>query len=424
MDILNSFASAKKNISRGALSLAMIGGLSLMTAAAFADDPTSMAPPVGSSDSQVTDVSSTSADSVFNWKEVPADQQVPVNRVTFDQGGYQIYDNAGETIIVPFANQNLYVMKFAQSTNGQMYFTNEGGYPILYVPKGGYLENATVAGAHWYPFGQEFHPSEPVFLGIAPSYSDYVDMGWYPDMNCYGGYYGNTSFISGGVFLPTIGLFFEFGGHPYYGWGGYHRYYEGHPGFYHTNYYRHDFYSWAGRPRGGFHEFGGAGGHTYYAHRSFGGGGFGGGNVRSFRGTSNYGQINHNSYTVNHNNYSGGQHFGGSQNNGGRTFRGTSSYRQNGGSFGGGNTHNFSQNTHAVSGGQSFGGGGNSTFRGASSSGQSDRSFGGNQGGRSFGGNQGGHSFGGGHQSSGGGGHQNSGGGRQGGGGGGDHHGR
>ena len=75
---------------------------------------------------------------------------------------------------MPFTNQNLYVMKFAESQNGKLYFENEGGFPVLYVPKGGYLENATVAGARWFPLGENFHPADPVFLGIAPSYTEFV----------------------------------------------------------------------------------------------------------------------------------------------------------------------------------------------------------------------------------------------------------
>ena len=44
-----SSASFKKNISCGALSLALATGISLAAGAAFADDPTSMAPPVEAS---------------------------------------------------------------------------------------------------------------------------------------------------------------------------------------------------------------------------------------------------------------------------------------------------------------------------------------------------------------------------------------
>ena len=89
---------------------------------------------------------------VFDWTDVPQNQVVPVERAAFDAGGYQIYDTTGDTIVVPFTNNNLYVMEFAKSTDGTMYFVNDGNEPILYVPRGGYLENATVPGycPFWY----------------------------------------------------------------------------------------------------------------------------------------------------------------------------------------------------------------------------------------------------------------------------------
>ena len=148
MYLLYSLAAAKKSISRGTLSLSLSAALSLAAGAAFADDPASLAPPVQTNVPQGADGSGASADSVFNWQEVPASQQVPLLRATFDQGGYQLYDTAGETILVPFADQNLYVMKFAPSSTGTLYFENAGGYPVLYVPTGGYIENAGVPGAH------------------------------------------------------------------------------------------------------------------------------------------------------------------------------------------------------------------------------------------------------------------------------------
>ena len=146
-----------------------------------------------------------SRDTVFQWTEIPQDQQVTLTRAVFDQSGYQLYDAVGETIIVPFTGHNLYVMKFGRSGNGRLYFVNDGGTPTLYVPKNGYLENATAAGARWYPFSKDFHPEHPVYLGVAPSYSGFVGMGWYPGMYAFGGYWSSTAFISGGVFGPSAG---------------------------------------------------------------------------------------------------------------------------------------------------------------------------------------------------------------------------
>ena len=90
---------------------------------------------------------------------------MPLTRAVFDQNGYQLFDTVGETILVPFTNNNLYVMKFAPSPDGTLYLVNQGDVPVLYVPAGGYLENAAVAGARWYPFPDEFRPAQPVFLG-------------------------------------------------------------------------------------------------------------------------------------------------------------------------------------------------------------------------------------------------------------------
>jgi len=195
---------------------AAVAGLALLLTplAARCDDvPTAMAPPT----SAPAVAPSTDTSSVFNWKEVPENQKVPITRGVFDQGGYQLYDNVGETIVVPFANNNLYVMKFAKSDDGTMYFINDGTYPILYVPKGGYLENATVPGAKWYPFTPKFHPSTAVFLGIAPSWHAFIGMGWYPDMMCYGGYYCNAPF-GDGIFIGTPGFFLAIGGFSCYSW--------------------------------------------------------------------------------------------------------------------------------------------------------------------------------------------------------------
>lgn len=297
-----TMTSVKKGGLRWALSAAAAAGLLCLTGRAYCDDPVTMAPPIDSYSTQSADNAPPNAgpDTVFKWSEVPADQQVPIRRAVFDQGGYQLYDNAGETIVVPFTNQNLYVMKFALSTNGTTYFVNEGDVPVLYVPQGGYLENATVPGARWFPFSEKYHPSQPVFLGIAPSWTTYVNMGWYPGMYCHGGYWGENSYVSGGLFLPTIGLFFEIGGRHYDGWERYHDYYDYHPAPYRIGYFHRDVYRWSDRPywvarpfegaghrdggyrhdgdyrrAGNSHAFGGdhagSGDHRYVPHRTFGG---------------------------------------------------------------------------------------------------------------------------------------------------------
>jgi hypothetical protein len=321
-------------------------GLLALTAGAFADPPTTMAPPI-SSQAQTGDpvAAGAGADSVFQWNEVPENQNVPLTRAVFDQGGYQLYDTAGETIVVPFANNNLYVMKFAVSPDGTTYFVNTGSAPILYIPRGGSLENAAVPGARWYPFSKEFHPAEPVFLGIAPSYTDFVGMGWYPDMVCYGGYYGYHPFIAGGLFLPTLGLAFFIGGHPYYGWGSYHHYYYYHSAPYHVAYVNRGIYHSGGR---GFGTFRGTG--RSLAGRPYGatGHGFSGGTVHegrafssghTFKGAQGFNGAGHTAYA--HRAFSGS-----------RTFQGTRSSSGGGRSFSGGHV-----SAHYSGGGHAFGGG-------------------------------------------------------------------
>ena len=146
---------------------AVTAGLPPLITAARADPPTAMAPPIPMSAPQSVGVNA-GADSVFGWQEVPANQQVPLTRAAFDQGGYQLYDTAGETIIVPFTGQNLYVMKFARSTTGTMYFLNDGSHPVLYVPRHAYLENATVAGARWLSLRQRLPPGPAGLPGDRP----------------------------------------------------------------------------------------------------------------------------------------------------------------------------------------------------------------------------------------------------------------
>ena len=163
---------------------------------------------------------------VYQWQDVPVGQQVPVQRAVFDQGGYQIFASTGETIVVPFVNQNLYAMKFGQ-TSGNPYFVNEGSAPVLYLTPGMGLENAAAQGARWYPFANNFAYQQPVYVGIAPSWSDYTRMGWYPGMSYYGGMWGYNPYRV--AWMP--GFYISIGGHRYSDYGGYRSYYTTH-----TNY--------------------------------------------------------------------------------------------------------------------------------------------------------------------------------------------
>jgi hypothetical protein len=290
MNIPNVVRQLMTGISRWLLTGFALAAMLALTVAARADDPVAMATGGQSAVDQPAPggAADDTQDSVFNWSEVPANQQVPITRAVFDETGYQLYDTAGETIEVPFAGDNLYVMKFAVSQTGEMYFVRDGDTPILYVPDGGYLENATVQGARWYPFTPDFQPTQPVYDGIAPSWDDFVDMGWYPDMACWGGYWSSAPYFDGGVFLPMVGFTFVIGGHSCFGWAAYHTWCGGHPAPYRIGiWHGGDGGWWRNRVAvgGAFHGsgFGGerggsVGGLTYNHGRSFAGarvGGFG-----------------------------------------------------------------------------------------------------------------------------------------------------
>jgi hypothetical protein len=325
----------------------------------------------------------------YNWTDVPVNQQVQIQRAVFDQGGYQLYSPQG-TIVVPFANQNMYVMKFGQSNNGGMYFINNGQYPTLFLPPGASLSNAAQPGAQWYPFPQNYAYTQPVYVGLAPSWSAFTGMGWYPGMSYYGGYWGASPYS---IMGPMIGLHFLIGGSPYYGWNSYRSYYMGHPGYTPMRVVNRTVYNQAARTSfnrgGGFgsgslgrRSFGSAG--TAFGGRStgsFGGGqrsfgsGFGGSTPRS---TGSFGH--------------GPSGFGGSFGSGRHSFPVSS-----GGSFGGSGAFGGARSMPSTptpsrpafgSGGGSFGGSSHSSFGGGGfSSGRS--SFGGGSfgGGRSsFGG--------------------------------------
>jgi hypothetical protein len=262
------FGKAFKALTLSALACVLLG---IAPSPAKADSPVTMAPPLQSPSYHVTQNSSldSAQDSVFQWSEVPQNQKVAIQRAVFDRDGYQLYDTKGETIVVPFTNNNLYVMQFAQTKDKHMYFVNHNGtVPTLYIPKNGYLENDAVPGARWYPFSKDFHPSRPVYVGIAPSWSDFIGMGWYPGMDFWGGYWGSVPFFDGGIFEPSFGLYFQIGGHPYYGWSGYHDYFAGHPTRFYMGSVRPNAYNEAVRPQSELRSFQ-SNGHAYTAHRAF-----------------------------------------------------------------------------------------------------------------------------------------------------------
>jgi hypothetical protein len=186
-----------------------------------------MAPPVGGGP-----VASAPDQGIYNWHDVPVGQHVSVNRAIFDQGGYQILAATGETIVVPFDNQNLYVLKFGRSYGPDMYFVNEGDAPVLYLRNGDYLENAAAQNARWYPLPQDYNYTRPIFVSLAPSWNDYVNMGWYPGMVTYGGMWGYRPYGASFVWMPGFSI--HIGGARYRDYVSYRTYYNRTPGYVRT----------------------------------------------------------------------------------------------------------------------------------------------------------------------------------------------
>jgi hypothetical protein len=211
---------AKQQLMLATITLLALGALT----GCYRDKPVAMAPPVSA-----PPPAAPSNGEVYQWQDVPKGQEIVITRAVFDQGGYQLYASTGETIVVPFANQNMYVMKFGKSQSGGMYFVSDGSTPTLYVPNGAGLENAAAQGAKWYPFPQNYAYSRPVYMGLAPTWSDYVAMSWYPGMLYYGGYYGYRPWMPGLMYSPMVGLNINIGGRPYYGWNSYSTYYRSNP---------------------------------------------------------------------------------------------------------------------------------------------------------------------------------------------------
>jgi hypothetical protein len=308
--------------------------------------------------------------SVYDWRDVPANQDVPIVRGSFDQGGYQLYAASGETIVVPFENQNMYVMKFGRSDGNDMYFKNEDGKaPLLFIPRNGYLTNASAQGAKWYPFSKDFEYSRPVYMGIAPTWNDYVGMGWYPGMLYYGGYWGYRPWVPGLFYTPMVGLNINIGGRPYYGWNSYRSYYTVNTtgrSSWGSSYN----YSSVGRRSPGTGSFGRSASST----GSFGRGGTGTASTAR-NSTGSFGSNNRTSATR-----SGPSSFGTASNSASRTGTGTGSFgsnRSSSGASSSASSSGFSSNNRTRS---SFGSGTTSGFSGAtgrsSSSSGSSSSFG------------------------------------------------
>jgi hypothetical protein len=328
------------------------------------------APPVGG---PVSSAAPQGNAGVYNWRDVPAGQQVPIVKALFDQGGYQIYAQSGEVIVIPFENDNLHVLKFGRSNDGRMTFVNDGNAaPILYLPPGGYVENSVAQGARWYPLPDDFQYSQPVYVSVAPSWADYAAMGWYPGMAVYGGMWGYRPGIS---FAWMPGFYINVGGTRYTNYVSYRNYYTSTPGYVRNSVVYRNYNT---RP-GSSGSFGrgavssGRGGGFSGSGGSFGSGrqsGFGTGRSGGFGGATgasgssgSFGSGRSGGFG------SGGSSFGGSPGASG-SF---GSSRRSGSSFGSGGSSFGSGGGSFRSGGSSFGGGGGSFRSGGGSFGSGRR---------------------------------------------------
>lgn len=158
-------------------------------------------------------------------------------------------------------------------------------------------------------------------------------MGWYPHMYYYGGYWGPTSFVVGGIFGPSLGLFFEIGGRRYYGWDHYHSYVFAHPAPYPVTGINNDLYRQASHSELDRRPFAGTG-HAFAAQHSFGSGRvFGGGRSAYAHRTFSTGRMFQGAFS------SGGSHSFSSRSYGGHSVGGSQSFGGHRGTFRGG--HSF-----------------------------------------------------------------------------------
>ncbi|HEX5324830.1 MAG TPA: hypothetical protein VFW40_13665 [Capsulimonadaceae bacterium] len=208
----------------------------LFATKAFADQAQPTLPSVNAPAEVQLDVQATSVgaetkslDDTYYWFDVPQNRQVEVERATFDTEGFKLIDKSNETILVPFPKNNPYVMQFAQTARHHMYFVNKGNGPIFYLPSDSYMSYAPKPDARWYPFTKDFHPVDPVYEGLAPTWGALISMTWYPQMIFKGGYWSSKPIGHGVSVAPTPGLLFNIDGHIYTDWAGFMSYSMVHP---------------------------------------------------------------------------------------------------------------------------------------------------------------------------------------------------
>lgn len=205
------------------VALAALPLAALTMPAAHAQSGELLAPPVSRYDDRYDDRVS---DEAYSWRDIPERDRIPISRASFDRDGYRLIDDRGQSIVVPFEGNNLYVLRFGR-TSGGMYFVNDDGVPTLYVSPSDYLENRLASGARWYPFPRNYDYVRPVYLGVAPTWNDYCNMGWYPGMVYYGGWGDYRPWSFGVTYRALPGLYISVGSRSWSRWDdfcGYYRY--------------------------------------------------------------------------------------------------------------------------------------------------------------------------------------------------------
>ena len=94
--------------------------------------------------------------------------------------------------------------------------------PVLYLPEDGFLENAAVQNARWYPIPQNFEYTAPVYVTPVSGMTEYTAMGWYPGLYLYGGVWASRPSTS---FTWTPGYYVSVDGTRFASYEAYRAYY-------------------------------------------------------------------------------------------------------------------------------------------------------------------------------------------------------
>ena len=189
--------------------------------------PVTISQPISRSDYDMRARTGGGKHRAYNWTEVPAGSRCQFSAPSLTRAAISSIQPQG-TIVVPFANQNLYVMKFGQSYNGGMYFINNGQYPTFYLPAGRRTSTMQPSRERTGTRSRKTMPIRSLYMSVLRQVGPH-SRGWAGIPAC------PTTAATGAtvpysMIGPMVGLHFLIGGSPYYGWNSYHSYYySGHP---------------------------------------------------------------------------------------------------------------------------------------------------------------------------------------------------